>query len=85
MSKNEYYIQTERRKLTQQTKWEMIHPLSPPPHPILKTTGLQPVSRSVEQVPYFEGWGVGAKSLGVKAVQTERQTQTETTLTGLGC
>ena len=24
-------------------------------------------SRPVEQVPYFEGWGMGAKSLGVKA------------------
>ena len=24
-------------------------------------TGLQPVSRPVEQVYYFEGWGVGAK------------------------
>ena len=26
--------------------------------------------------PDFEGWGVGAKSLSVKAVQTDRQTQT---------
>ena len=37
----------------------------------------------MEQVPYFEGWGVDAKSLGVKARQTERQTQTDTKHTGL--
>ena len=33
--------------------------------------------------PYFEGWGVGAKSLSVKVGQTERQTQTDTEHTGL--
>ena len=27
----------------------------------INKTGLQPVSRPVEQVHYFEGWGVGAK------------------------
>ena len=37
-------------------------------------TGLQHVSRRVEQVPLNEGWGVGAKSLGVKTGQTDRQT-----------
>ena len=26
------------------------------------------------QEPYFEGWGVGTKSLGVKAGQTDRET-----------
>ena len=33
--------------------------------------------------PYFEGWGVGAKSLGVKAGQTESQTQTDTKHTSI--
>ena len=32
----------------------------------------------LNRFPYFEGWGVDAKSLGVKDRQTERQTQTDT-------
>ena len=37
-------------------------------------TGLQPVSRPLEQVLYFEGWGVGAKSLDDKTLQTDKHT-----------
>ena len=32
----------------------------------------------LNRFPYLEGWGVGAKSLAAKAVQTDRQTQTDT-------
>ena len=37
-------------------------------------TGLQPISRPVEQVHYFEGWGVSAKSLAAKTLQTDKHT-----------
>ena len=37
-------------------------------------TGLQPVSGYVNMSPYFKGWGVGARSCGIKAVQTDRET-----------
>ena len=37
-------------------------------------TGLQPASRPVEQVHYFEGWDVGAKSLAGKTLQTDKHT-----------
>ena len=37
-------------------------------------TGLQPVSRPLEQVLYFEGCGVGAKSLDDKTLQTGKHT-----------
>ena len=46
-------------------------------HYLIKT-GLQPVTRYVKQVPYFEGWGVGARSLGAKDAQTDRQTDRQT-------
>ena len=36
-------------------------------------TGLQPVSGYVNMSPYFKGWGVGARTCGIKAVQTDRQ------------
>ena len=38
-------------------------------------TGLQPVSRPVEQVHYFECCGVGAKSLAAKTLQTDKHTR----------
>ena len=41
-------------------------------------TGLLPVSRPVEKVPLFKGWGVGTKSLVVNAGQTDRQTDRQT-------
>ena len=34
-------------------------------------TGLQPVSRPVEQVHKFEGWVEGTESLWAKALQTD--------------
>ena len=45
----------------------------------INKTGLQPVSRPVEQVHYFEGWGVVqsklcTKSLAAKTLQTDKQT-----------
>ena len=43
--------------------WEMFCNIS-------NKTGLQPVSRSVEQVHYFEGWGVGAKPTLCKVLRT---------------
>ena len=38
-------------------------------------TGLQPVSRPVELVHYSEGWGVSAKSLVAKTLQTVTHTE----------
>ena len=38
---------------------------------LFNKTGLQPVSRPVEKVPLFKGWGVGTKSLVVNAGKTD--------------
>ena len=42
------------------------------PQTILNKTGLQPLSRPVEQVHYFGGWVEGAKSLCAKTLQADR-------------
>ena len=67
---NPYKIYNAKLLQSYNYKWEFCYI----PYKLTYKTGLQPVSRPVEKVHYFEGWGVGAKYLANKTLQIDKHT-----------
>ena len=53
--------------------WELVRLLVLKPTTASNKIGLQPISRPVKHIIYFRGQGGGEKSLGAKALQTDKQ------------